>query len=52
MLWGFRVGHWRTAQGTYIINADNTERPAMTWLRGYVQSTTSTGTFSQRLAVG
>ena len=39
-LWGFRVGHWRTAQGAYIINADNTERPAMTWLRSYVQSTT------------
>jgi endo-1,4-beta-xylanase len=39
-LWGFRPGHWRTAQGAYIVNADNTERPAMTWLRTYVQSTT------------
>ncbi len=38
-LWGFRVGHWRTAQGAYLINSDNTERPAMTWLRGYVKST-------------
>ncbi|TDN35978.1 T9SS type A sorting domain-containing protein [Hymenobacter sp. UV11] len=39
-LWGFRVGHWRTAQGDNLINADNTERPAMVWLRNYVKSTT------------
>lgn len=39
-LWGFRPGHWRTAQGAYIVNADNTERPSMTWLRSYIQSTT------------
>jgi len=38
-LWGFRTGHWRTAQGAYIVNADNTERPAMTWLRTYIQNT-------------
>ncbi|MGI4832624.1 MAG: endo-1,4-beta-xylanase [Janthinobacterium lividum] len=35
-LWGFRVGHWRTAQGDNLINADNTERSTMTWLRSYV----------------
>jgi len=39
-LWGAHVGHWRTAQGDYLINADNTERPALTWLRSYVQNTT------------
>ncbi|MBO2010123.1 endo-1,4-beta-xylanase [Hymenobacter negativus] len=38
-LWGYRVGHWRTAQGANIANADNTERPALTWLRSYVAST-------------
>ncbi|NML66380.1 T9SS type A sorting domain-containing protein [Hymenobacter sp. RP-2-7] len=38
-LWGARVGHWRTAQGDNIINADGTERPALVWLRNYVQST-------------
>jgi GH35 family endo-1,4-beta-xylanase len=38
-LWGYRVGHWRTAQGANLANADNTERPALTWLRGYVAST-------------
>ncbi|MGI4869571.1 MAG: endo-1,4-beta-xylanase [Janthinobacterium lividum] len=37
-LWGFRVGHWRTAQGDNLINSDNTERPAMVWLRNYVAS--------------
>ncbi|WP_170865298.1 endo-1,4-beta-xylanase [Hymenobacter psychrotolerans] len=38
-LWGYRPGHWRTAQGAYIANADNTERAALVWLRSYVQST-------------
>ena len=39
-LWGARVGHWRTAQGDNIINADGTERPALAWLRTYIRSTT------------
>ena len=38
-LWGYRPGHWRTNQGAYIANADNSERPALTWLRSYVTST-------------
>ncbi|GAA4049224.1 hypothetical protein GCM10022409_39730 [Hymenobacter glaciei] len=38
-LWGYRVGHWRTAQGANLVNADATERPAMGWLRNYVQTT-------------
>jgi GH35 family endo-1,4-beta-xylanase len=38
-LWGYRPGHWRTNQGAYIANADNSERPALTWLRSYVAST-------------
>ena len=38
-LWGYRIGHWRTAQGAYLVNADATERPAMTWLRNYIQTT-------------
>lgn len=37
-LWGYRPGHWRTAQGAYLANADNTERKALTWLRTYVQN--------------
>ena len=38
-LWGYRVGHWRTAQGANLVNADATERPAMLWLRNYIQTT-------------
>ncbi|WP_162303534.1 endo-1,4-beta-xylanase [Hymenobacter sediminis] len=38
-LWGYRPGHWRTAQGAYLANADNTERSALVWLRTYVQAT-------------
>ncbi|MBD2723864.1 endo-1,4-beta-xylanase [Hymenobacter armeniacus] len=38
-LWGYRVGHWRTAQGANLANADNTERAALVWMRGYVAST-------------
>jgi len=38
-LWGYRPGHWRTAQGAPLVNVDNTERPSLVWLRNYVQST-------------
>jgi GH35 family endo-1,4-beta-xylanase len=38
-LWGYRVGHWRTAQGANLANADNTERAALVWLRTYVAGT-------------
>lgn len=39
-LWGFRTGMWRTQQGAYLIDQDgSTERPALVWLRGYVEST-------------
>lgn len=38
-LWGYRPGHWRTAQGAYLANGDNTERPALVWLKNYVRST-------------
>jgi endo-1,4-beta-xylanase len=36
-LWGFRPGHWRTAQGAYIVLDNGAERPAMKWLQAYVQ---------------
>ncbi|RZL12905.1 MAG: T9SS type A sorting domain-containing protein, partial [Hymenobacter sp.] len=38
-MWGYRPGHWRTAQGAPLVNDDNTERPSLAWLRTYVQST-------------
>lgn len=37
-LWGYRPGLWRDEQKAYIINANNEPRPAMTWLREYVES--------------
>jgi endo-1,4-beta-xylanase len=37
-LWGYKPGMWRTEQKAYLVNADGTERPAMTWLREYLQS--------------
>lgn len=36
-LWGFRHGLWRTEQGAYLIDAEGNERPALAWLRDYVQ---------------
>ncbi|NQU86299.1 MAG: endo-1,4-beta-xylanase [Mariniphaga sp.] len=38
-LWGYRPGMWRTQQKAYLINANNIERPALVWLREYVNGT-------------
>jgi rhamnogalacturonan endolyase len=38
-LWGYRPGHWRTAQGAYIVLENGAERPAMVWLQEYVAAT-------------
>jgi len=37
--WGFRVGLWRNDQKAYLINSNGTERPALKWLRAYVNNT-------------
>jgi endo-1,4-beta-xylanase len=37
-LWGWRRGLWRDAQGAYIINQNGTERPALEWLRTYLDT--------------
>ncbi len=39
-LWGYRPGHWRTAQGAYIAHQNGAERPALLWLLDYVPGTT------------
>ncbi len=44
-LWGYRPGHWRTAQGAYIVLENGVERPVMEWLKTYVAAT-SLPTFS------
>ncbi|MGD2034301.1 MAG: T9SS type A sorting domain-containing protein, partial [Bacteroidales bacterium] len=36
-LWGFRIGLWRTAQGAYLIGSEGEERPALVWLKAYIQ---------------
>ncbi|WP_167855256.1 endo-1,4-beta-xylanase [Hymenobacter wooponensis] len=38
-LWGYRPGHWRTAQGAYLAYENGAERSALKWLRDYVQRT-------------
>lgn len=38
-LWGYRPGHWRSAQGAYLAYDNGAERPALVWLRNYVQTT-------------
>jgi endo-1,4-beta-xylanase len=40
-LWGYRPGHWRTAQGAYIAFANGAERPALRWLKDYAGNTTT-----------
>ncbi|WP_129643040.1 endo-1,4-beta-xylanase [Peristeroidobacter agariperforans] len=37
-LWGYRPGHWRTAQGAWLTYENGAERPAMQWLQRYVQN--------------
>lgn len=39
-LWGYRQGQiWR--ENAYLVRSNNTERPALTWLKSYVASTTT-----------
>jgi endo-1,4-beta-xylanase len=37
-LWGYRPGHWRTAQGAWLTYENGAERPAMQWLQRYVKN--------------
>ncbi|MBM0104697.1 endo-1,4-beta-xylanase [Steroidobacter sp. S1-65] len=37
-LWGYRPGHWRTAQGAWLVYENGAERPAMQWLQRYVRN--------------
>ncbi|WP_454828057.1 endo-1,4-beta-xylanase [Pseudoxanthomonas wuyuanensis] len=45
-LWGFRPGLWREEEGAYLIREDGSERPALTWLRGYVRGDVGSTTAS------
>lgn len=37
-LWGYRPGHWRTAQGAWLTYENGAERPAIQWLQRYVKN--------------
>ncbi len=37
--WGWRPGLWRQAQDAYLIRSNGEERPALQWLREYVELT-------------
>lgn len=34
--WGWRPGLWRQSQEAYLVRSDGSERPAMQWLRAYL----------------
>ena len=36
-MWGWKPGMWRTPQEAYLLRADGSERPAMAWLREYLE---------------
>ncbi len=38
-LWGFKPGMWRTEQMAYLLDNNGSERPALRWLRDYVENT-------------
>lgn len=50
-LWGWRIGHWRSAQEAFIIRANDEERPALTWLREYVEETDIMGVSAEESLV-
>jgi len=37
-LWGWRPGLWRNDQGAYLVGQDGAERPALQWLREYLDT--------------
>lgn len=38
-LWGYRPGHWRTAQGAPLVYSNGAEKAAMIWLKQYINNT-------------
>ncbi|WP_347332502.1 endo-1,4-beta-xylanase [Marinimicrobium locisalis] len=40
-LWGFRPGLWRDEERAYLVDEDGNERPAMTWLKCYMDTMAS-----------
>ncbi len=38
-LWGYKPGMWRTDQGANLLDGSGNERPAMKWLKAYLNNT-------------
>ena len=38
-MWGYLPGLWRSEERAYLVDANGAERPAMRWLKDYVQRT-------------
>ncbi len=36
-LWGWKPGLWRTEQEAYLVRANGEERPALLWMREYIE---------------
>ncbi len=51
-LWGYRPGHWRTAQGAFLATAEGCERPALAWLRRYINNKRPVAAFAVMPASG
>lgn len=39
-LWGWRLGGWRPEREMHLVRANGSERPALTWLRQYMDTVT------------
>ncbi|WP_258098945.1 endo-1,4-beta-xylanase [Marinoscillum pacificum] len=39
-LWGWRPGLWRNDEAAYLVRSNGSERPALEWLRSYVENKT------------
>ncbi len=50
-LWGFRIGHWRTAEGDYLVLSNGAERPALVWLKNYVPDVPPVITAGQKFTI-
>ncbi|MET0893175.1 MAG: endo-1,4-beta-xylanase [Pseudoxanthomonas sp.] len=49
-LWGFRPGLWRTKEGANLVREDGGERPALQWLRKYIEQQPATARSEQTSA--
>lgn len=50
-LWGWKPGMWRTAQGAYLAETNGAQRPALVWLREYVNNNRPVVTLAQTFSV-